>query len=154
MRILLVEDERRIAGFRTVANKQNIRLEYKTPEEMKFSGDAQMLRRIFSNLIDNALKHAESLVKITAERRDNFYEINVSDDGSGIPANAQPHIFERFYRAKKARLREEENISTGSGAGLGLAISKFIAEAHEGTLALIKSDATGSIFSIQFPAEK
>ncbi len=74
-----------VKSFRTVANKRNITLEYKTPEEMKYSGDAQLLRRLFSNLIDNALKHAKSHVKVTNERRDDSYEINISDDGAGIP---------------------------------------------------------------------
>lgn len=142
-----------IKSFRTVANNRGILLEFAAPEEMKFSGDAQLLRRLFSNLIDNALKHARSLVKITAERRADSYKISISDDGAGIPAEAQPHIFERFYRADKARSRNA-NAASGSGAGLGLAISKFIAEAHDGKLALAKSDASGSIFSIQFLAEK
>jgi len=142
-----------VKSFRTVANNRGIALEFETPEEMKFSGDAQLLRRLFSNLIDNALKHAKSRIKITVEQRADSYEINVSDDGAGIPQQAQPHIFERFYRADKVR-SHNANISTGSGAGLGLAISKFIAEAHDGTLALAKSDSHGSIFTIRFPAEK
>lgn len=142
-----------VKSFRTVANNRGISLEFAAPEEMKFSGDAQLLRRLFSNLIDNALKHAKSRVTITAERRADSYQINVADDGAGIPEEAQPHIFERFYRADKARSRNA-NAASGSGAGLGLAISKFIAEAHDGKLALAKSDASGSIFSIQFPAEK
>lgn len=142
-----------VKSFRTVANNRVISLEFETPEEIKFSGDAQLLRRLFSNLIDNALKHAKSRVKITAERLADSYEINISDDGAGISPEAQPHIFERFYRADKARSRNA-NISAGSGAGLGLAISKFIAEAHDGTLALAKSDSRGSIFIVRFPAEK
>lgn len=142
-----------VKSFRTVAEKRGVSLEFQTPEEMKFYGDAQLLRRLFSNLIDNALKHAKTRVKITAARRADFYEINVADDGAGIPAEAQPHIFERFYRADKARSREE-NPARGSGAGLGLAISRFIAEAHDATLALAESGASGSIFSVRFPAEK
>ncbi len=139
-----------VKSFRTVATKRNITLEFKTLEEMKFYGDAQLLRRLFSNLIDNALKHTKSSVIITAERRAGSYEISISDDGTGIPTDAQPHIFERFYRAKDARLREEI-VSTGSGAGLGLAISKFIAEAHDGKLALQNSDENGSTFIVKLP---
>jgi heavy metal sensor kinase len=139
-----------VKSFRTVATERGVNLEYKTPEEMKFSGDAQLLRRLFSNLIDNALKHAKSLVKVIAERREDFCEISISDDGAGIPEEAQPHIFERFYRADLARSRNA-NISAGSGAGLGLAISKFIAEAHDGKLALQNSDENGSTFTVKLP---
>lgn len=142
-----------VKSFRTVANNRRVKLEFEMPEEMKFSGDAQLLRRLFSNLIDNALKHAKSCVKITAERLADSYVINVADDGVGVSPEAQPHIFERFYRADKARSRNA-NASAGSGAGLGLAISKFIAEAHGGTLALAESDSRGSIFTVRFPAEK
>jgi len=140
-------------SFRTVAKNRNITLNFETPEEMKFSGDSQLLRRLFSNLIDNALKHAKSQVKVSAERRNDFYEINISDDGAGIFAEAQLHIFERFYRADKARSRDEK-VQTGSGAGLGLAISKFIVESHKGKIFLANSDATGSTFAIEFPANK
>lgn len=142
-----------VKSFRTVATERGVNLEYKAPEEMKFSGDAQLLRRLFSNLIDNALKHAKTRVIITAEFANDFYVINVSDDGAGIPEAAQPHIFERFYRADKARSRNA-NISAGSGAGLGLAISKFIAEAHDGNLALQNSDENGSTFLVKFPFSK
>ena len=142
-----------VKSFRTVARRRDAALEFETPEEMKFVGDAQLLRRLFSNLIDNALKHAESSVRIAAELTAGCYRITVSDDGAGISTAAQAHIFERFYRADKSRSREE-NGGTGSGAGLGLAISKFIAEAHGGTLALTESDSNGSVFTARFPVEK
>lgn len=142
-----------VKSFRTVAKSRNITLEFETPEEMKLSGDSQLLRRLFSNLIDNALKHAKSHVKVSAEKRNNFFEINVADDGAGISPEAQPHIFERFYRADKARSRDEK-AQIGSGAGLGLAISRFIAEAHDGNLSLAKSDVSGSTFISKFPAFK
>lgn len=142
-----------VKSFRTIAKNRNVTLNFETPEEMKFSGDSQLLRRLFSNLIDNALKHAKSHVKVSAEKRDDYFEITVVDDGAGIPTKAQPHIFERFYRADKAHSRDEK-AQTGSGAGLGLAISKFIAEAHDGTIILAKSDSSGSIFTVKFPALK
>jgi signal transduction histidine kinase len=142
-----------VKSFRTVARSREVGLEFEMPEEMKFSGDEQLLRRLFSNLIDNALKHAKSRIKITAECRDNSYEIKISDDGGGIAPEAQPHIFERFYRADKAR-SGKQGTAIGSGAGLGLAISKFITEAHDGELALAASDSNGSLFTVRFPAEK
>ncbi|MEZ5425769.1 MAG: ATP-binding protein [Pyrinomonadaceae bacterium] len=140
-----------IKAFRTVARKRNVGIECKISDEMIFSGDAQLLGRLFSNLLDNALKHARSSVKVSAEKRGNSYFIDISDDGEGISESHQPHIFERFYRADKARSRQE-NAIVGSGAGLGLSISKFIAESHGGNLCLSKSDPSGSIFSVRFPA--
>ena len=62
---------------------------------------------------------------------------------------AQAHIFERFYRADTARVRDNE--SNGTGAGLGLAIARWIAEAHHGNLVLRQSDTNGSIFLVTLP---
>ena len=69
--------------------------------------------------------------------------------GSGIPAELQPRIFERFFRADKARSRSEGE--TG-GAGLGLSIARWIVEAHHGQLVLTRSDATGTVFTAILPA--
>ena len=74
----------------------------------------------------------------------------MTDTGGGIPPEAQPNIFERFYRADKARALTQAG--NGSGAGLGLAISCWIAEAHEGDLDLERSDETGSTFVASLPA--
>jgi signal transduction histidine kinase len=74
----------------------------------------------------------------------------VTDTGGGIPADAQAHIFERFYRVEQARSRTATG--HGSGAGLGLAIARWIAHAHHGTLTLAHSDATGSVFVAVLPA--
>jgi two-component system OmpR family sensor kinase len=71
----------------------------------------------------------------------------VSDTGTGIPAEAQPHIFERFYRVDRARSRADGS----GGAGLGLPIAKWIAEAHGGKLRLARSDEHGSTFLVTLP---
>ena len=76
--------------------------------------------------------------------------MSIADTGSGIPAELRPRIFERFFRADKARSRSE---SDGGGAGLGLAISSWIAETHHGRLELTQSDSTGSTFSAYLPAD-
>jgi signal transduction histidine kinase len=103
------------------------------------------------NLLDNAIKHTPvgGLVRVGLERRDDHYLLTVSDTGEGIPVAAQPHIFERFYRADKARSRAETG--DGSGAGLGLSIARWVAEAHEGRLELARSDASGSTFIASLP---
>ena len=77
------------------------------------------------------------------------YVVTVSDSGAGIPADAQHRIFERFYRVDQARPRTDT--SDGSGAGLGLSIAHWIAEAHGGSLTLARSDQAGATFVIRLP---
>jgi signal transduction histidine kinase len=74
-------------------------------------------------------------------------EVTVADTGPGIPAELQSRIFERFFRADQARTRSNSD----SGAGLGLSIAKWIAEAHRGGLQLTRSDASGSVFTARIP---
>src|SRR5712691_6360073 len=92
--------------------------------------DADMLMRVFSNLCDNALRHtpAGGVVVIDAAQRDNLLEVSVTDTGQGIPAEALPRVFDRFYRAAVSR-----QVTTG-GSGLGLAIVRAIIEAHGGSV--------------------
>jgi signal transduction histidine kinase len=104
------------------------------------------------NLLDNAIKHtpAGGVVRVSLARHNSTCEIMVADTGGGIPVEAQPHVFERFYRVDKARSRAES--VEGSGAGLGLSIARWIAEAHDGQLTLRHSDETGSVFVASLPA--
>jgi signal transduction histidine kinase len=90
---------------------------------------------------------------ICCKREEMRYAITISDTGVGIHAEAQPHIFDRFYRAGSARSRAEEyGARLTSGAGLGLSIARWIAEAHDGTLELLHSSEAGSVFQLIFPA--
>jgi signal transduction histidine kinase len=104
------------------------------------------------NLLDNAIKYSPpgSTVNLTCRRENDHYVVSVSDNGPGIPADLQPRIFERFFRADKARSRSEGE--TG-GAGLGLSIARWIAEAHHGRLELERSDSSGSTFTATLPAK-
>jgi two-component system OmpR family sensor kinase len=119
--------------------------------EAPWHGDENLLRQMLLNLLDNAVKHtpAGGTVSVQLSRGMAAYEITVADNGSGIPAAAQAHIFERFYRADEARTRADS--ANGSGAGLGLAIARWIAEAHRGKLVLHQSDAHGSVFLVTLP---
>ncbi len=92
--------------------------------------DPDMLMRVFSNLCDNALRHMPSggVVTIDAIQHDNALIVAVSDTGEGIPTDALPRIFDRFYRADSSR-----QANTG-GSGLGLAIVRAIIEAHGGVI--------------------
>ncbi len=145
----LVQDAAR--GARVLA-RSGARVEVSAPVETPFSGDEDLLRRMLLNLIDNALQHVppDGEIKIALERSDSAVRITVADNGPGIPIEAQAHIFERFYRADRARSRRDA--SEGTGAGLGLAIAKWIAEAHQGRLELVRSSSQGTIFQAIFPA--
>ena len=103
------------------------------------------------NLLDNAIKHTPSggRVRVGCSREDSGYAVTVADTGEGIPVESQPFIFDRFYKADKARSRNA--YSNGSGAGLGLSIVRWIAEAHQGSVKLVRSDSTGSEFKAFLP---
>ena len=144
----LVQDVAR--GARVLA-RAGTRIEASAPVETPFSGDEDLLRRMLLNLVDNALQHVppDGDIRIALEQAGDEVRIRVSDNGPGIPFEAQPHIFERFYRADRARTRR--NAAEGADAGLGLAISKWIAAAHHGRLELVRSDSTGTVFQAVFP---
>ncbi len=142
-----------VKSFRSIASKRGISLQINIDDEMPIFADEQLLARLFSNLLDNAIKHTKSFVKISAKIENENCIVKISDDGNGIPAEEQNRVFDRFYRVDPSRSREKTQ-ATGSGAGLGLAISKWIAESHEGTLELISSDTNGSIFGATIPMPK
>jgi heavy metal sensor kinase len=145
----LVAETARAASV--LASRKGVAMECTSAPEAHFHGDEGLLRQMILNLLDNAIKHtrAGGRVRLSLERRDSEYAITVADTGAGVPAEAQPHIFRRFYRADKARSRA--GVADGGGAGLGLSIAQWIAEAHDGRLELAHSDETGSTFIASFP---
>jgi two-component system, OmpR family, sensor kinase len=134
-----------------LASDKNITVEVENSLEASYYGDEDLLRQMILNLVDNAIKYTPSgtTLKLSLAQQRNEYLISVSDNGPGIPDEAKPRIFERFYRADKARSRSVE--TDGGGAGLGLAISRWIAEAHGGSLELTHSDHSGTTFLIKLP---
>lgn len=138
-----------VRSIRSLAIKHEVELSYAQPgKEIPFYGDEGLLRRMILNLLDNALKHtaAGGHIRVGITQRDGTCAIRISDTGAGIPTAAQPHIFERFYRADKARARADGD--NGSGAGLGLSIAMWVAEMHDGRILLEHSDSSGSTFII------
>ncbi|MFD7223011.1 sensor histidine kinase [Streptomyces sp. NPDC059892] len=91
-------------------------------------GDAEALRRVVRNLLDNARRHAARQVRVTLAEHGGSVELTVSDDGAGVPPEDRTRIFERFTRLDEARSRE------AGGSGLGLAIVATIVTAHGGTI--------------------
>jgi two-component system OmpR family sensor kinase len=115
--------------------------------DVEVLGDEERLRQIFSNLIDNALKHSltSSRIDLSLRRDGNWAVVEVADDGRGIAAEHIPHVFERFYRG------EEE---PGEGLGLGLAIVKHLCEAHGGAVTLRSEPGRGSCFRLTIPRHR
>ena len=116
-----------------------------------YYGDEELLRRLLVNLLDNAIKHApaRSTVDVGLVSDANEHRLRVVDSGGGIPAHAHAHVFERFYRADESHARDDAS-ETG-GAGLGLAIARWVAEAHDGTLTLVSSSSGETIFEVRLP---
>jgi heavy metal sensor kinase len=110
-------------------------------------GDATSLRRLFLILIDNAVKYtpANGQVEVSLRQNNGYAVTQVSDTGIGIAEADLANVFERFYRADKARTRES------GGVGLGLSIGRWITEVHAGTIEVRSSPGRGSIFQIRFP---
>lgn len=131
-----------------LASDKNVTVELTNLPEAAYHGDEDLLRQMVMNLVDNAVKFtpAGGVVRLGLTRRGSEYLLSISDTGPGIPAEARDHVFERFYRADKARSRSEDG-----GAGLGLAIARWIAQAHDGDLRLADSDGTGATFIVRLP---
>ncbi len=138
-------------NVRTLAAAKKIKLHCDAAKERLIRGDESLLRRMIMNLLDNAIKYTPDCGTVTVHCGESHSQhcVSIQDTGSGIPDELQPRIFERFFRADKARARSQ---SDGGGAGLGLSISQWIAEAHGGRIELTQSDSGGSTFTVFLPA--
>jgi len=131
-------------------------------------GDATLLDRVFLNLLDNAVKHSPPCgrVHVTLRTDGDWHVVDVRDEGAGIPPDAQPLVFDRFFRVDTARTRASSagckspaelrtaamaSPQYSSGAGLGLAIARSIVEAHGGVVTLQESGPGGSCFRVLLP---
>jgi len=139
-----------VHSARSLALAKHISLSCEPTLESPIHADEPLLRRMILNLLDNAIKYTPEggSVSVSCRSVGNEYALRISDTGMGIPEELQPRIFERFFRADKARSRSETD---GSGAGLGLSIALWIAQAHHGRLELTQSDSSGSIFTAFLP---
>ncbi len=109
------------AGVRLVVDADNA---------IALNGDAERIHQVVSNLVENAVRHSppSGTVTVSAHRENGHVRIEVNDEGPGVPAGEEERIFERFYRADTARTR------TDGGAGLGLAIARWIVDMHGGEI--------------------
>jgi signal transduction histidine kinase len=110
-------------------------------------GDRARLKQVVVNLLDNAIKYTSGggTIQLNVTRQNGHAILDVADSGMGIPADAVPHVFDRFFRVDKARSREE------GGAGLGLSIVKSICTAHNAEVQVESAVGKGSRFRIKLP---
>lgn len=144
---LLIEIENLFDYFSAWAEEQDIKLIVKG-EPVSINGDRLMLRRALSNLLSNAIRHTPAHESITVNINHNTQErkctIRISNPGETIPAEHLPYLFDRFYRTDSSRQRSSE------GAGLGLAITQSIIQAHGGQIQVYSNQRLTS-FEIFFP---
>ncbi|CAI4152622.1 MAG TPA: HAMP domain-containing histidine kinase [Gammaproteobacteria bacterium] len=113
------------------------------------TGDRTVLRQALINLLDNAVKHSpkDAEVTLSCQSMNGQLDIAIQDQGEGIPAEALPYIFDRFYRVDSARSREK------GGFGLGLAIARWAVEIHGGRIEIKSELGKGSVFQIVLPGK-
>ncbi len=126
----------------------NVSIDISSVSAAHLNGDADQLTRVVRNLLSNAIRHAEASVTLDLSEHDGQVEFTVSDDGPGVPAEAQERVFDRFARLDDARTRSD------GGSGLGLAIVRDIVERHEGSVRYDNSWSGGARFIILLPAAR
>jgi len=140
-----------LEDFAARAQARDITLTNQVPDTLPLRADFDRLHQVLVNLVDNAIKYgrAGGHVSVTAKVLDSRdkVEILVIDDGPGIPQEALPRVFERFYRVDTARSREQ------GGTGLGLSIVKHIIQAHGGDVAAESQPGKGTTFRLTLPWE-
>lgn len=139
-----------IRKFFTIVKENNIQINTEISEiEQEIMLDADRIEQVLTNLIDNAIRHTSEggMVTLSVQPCKSGIKISVQDTGSGIPEEDLPFVFERFYKADKARTRGR------SGTGLGLAIVKNIVEAHNGHVSVKSKPGKGTKFSFYLPSK-
>jgi heavy metal sensor kinase len=141
-----------VRAARVLASNKRVTIEPSIPEHAPTTGDEELLRRMIANLVDNAVKYApqDSVVRVELSEVPSGYAIAVSDTGPGIPLDVRDRVFERFYRGEAARERSSTAVG---GAGLGLAITRWIATLHGGDVRLVESTGLLTTFRIDLPRD-
>ncbi|MFW6124248.1 MAG: sensor histidine kinase [Acidobacteriota bacterium] len=133
--------------YEPIANKKNINLDIKKISSLVIKGQRALLERMFSNLVDNAVRYTKSggRIELSLYKKDEAGVLIISDTGIGIPKDSIPYIFDRFYVVEKSRFKER------GGVGLGLSIIKRVADIH-GAFVNVRSEIDkGTEFEIRFP---
>ena len=135
-----------IKKYAQLASSKHITVKSNLPEII-YRGDEEKLTKLFSNLFVNAVQYGKEKghIEIVGRKEWDAVVIEFKDDGIGIPENDIPYIFERFYRVEKARARDS------GGVGLGLAICKWVTDAHGGSIMVSSVLNEGSVFTVTLP---
>jgi heavy metal sensor kinase len=138
-----------VRGIRMLADPRRVGLMLTCPSEVEMRGDEDLVRQMLVNLLENALRHTDDggQVAVSCVTDRDAIRIQVTDSGEGIPVGDHERVFERFVKLDAAR-------GAGSGAGLGLPIARWIAEAHGGTLTVLRSDGSGTTFEAVLPLNR
>lgn len=142
----LVQDV--IQKFQLTAAERHTRLRMDCPEPLPFvEADIGLIERVLENFLSNSLRHTPSggEISVAVQRRDPAVEIQVRDNGIGIPEQDLPHIFDRFYRGTNKERSDHH-------AGLGLAIAQRIVTLHGGNIQVSSQPGEGTVFSFTLPA--
>ena len=129
------------------AQRRQMTLDYSALEESPVVGDASLLPRMVSILVDNAIRygHEGGIVRVRVRPEDGAVLLDVEDDGIGIPEHERPRIFDRFFRGDAARRQRPD------GSGLGLAIAAWIVRQHHGTIAVAGGEQRGTRVQVRLP---
>lgn len=135
--------------FTQASKEKHVHLHFNSQlsDDVLVEMDEDRIEQVLTNLIDNAIRHTpdDGAVTVSLEHELSYAKISVADTGEGIPTEDLPFVFERFYKADKARTRSK------SGTGLGLAIAKNIVEAHNGNIKVESVKGKGTTFTFYLP---
>ncbi|MFC5650697.1 sensor histidine kinase [Paenibacillus solisilvae] len=151
---LTVHAQEMLLSLQPLAQAKQIDLQLKAPQTLPIRGDADRLEQLLVLLVDNAIKYTPDggyvLVALSVEtvKAASELKIIVQDTGIGIPPEEHQRIFARFYRRDKSRSRQL------GGHGLGLAIAKWIVDAHQGSIQVVSKVGEGSTFTVRIPFER
>ena len=133
--------------MQVAAREKGVKLMVDLPERCQVSGNADRLRQLVFNLLDNAIKYtpADGTVSVSGKPSNGKALVSIIDTGIGIPADHLPHVFDRFYRVDASRSSEMD------GTGLGLAICRSIAETHGGSIEVESTLGQGTRITLSLP---
>ena len=133
--------------LRPIARKRDIEVVFESIRQVTAEIDEVKMTLIITNLVENAIKYnkEQGSVKVLLDADHQFFVLQVSDTGIGIPEEAMEHIYERFYRVDKSHSREI------GGTGLGLAITRSAVLMHRGSIKLTSVEGEGTTFVVRIP---
>jgi signal transduction histidine kinase len=144
---------RAVEAVESRLRERSVLIDMEVPPDYWVTGDHDRLLQVLLNLLDNSIKFAypETAIRIAADATRQEVELIVEDHGPGIPEEALPFIFDRFYTAEKSRSRPGTRASSGGGTGLGLSVARQIVEAHRGSIDAANLAHGGARFTVRLP---